>query len=432
MSELYLGVAREYISPKVGGHIFGYNMFTYSTAIHDDLEITAFAFSYGKTKTMIINATVCLVCVAFCDEIRKELSQKTDIPYENILRCSTHTHTGPSLADSEDGWYSDVEYYRGIFYPAAISVGLKAIKNSEPVRVAFGCGKSYAGVNRRKLTLENKAKLGQNPWAPFNPEMNLISFKNKSGKVVANIVSYSAHATAAGGSYTEISRDWPGIMTDELEKVSGGLTVFFNTTMGDTGPRLSTGGTGGHGYCHVEEIGKIAAKDALEIYGNLSDYDEISFSVNCGILNIPVKPRIAYDVAAKHLNELQNTDGHLDSYVFNFYRKVKESYEKGYEEKEFKEIPQTVVRIGNVAFAPFPFEMFTEIGFRIDEAVEDLKIIIISYTNGQLLYFPTEDQLCRGGHEINLFKHSNFQQYVDNADFYAVKETLKNIEKLER
>lgn len=432
MTELKLGVAREYISPKVGGHIFGYNMYTYSTAIHDALEITAFAFSYGETKAVMINATICVVCVKFCDEIRKEIAQKTGIPYENITISATHTHTGPSLADSADGWYSDEEYYKEIFYPAAISASLKAVENIEPVKVAFGSGKSLAGINRRKLTLQNKAKLGQNPWAPFNPEMNLISFKNNFGIVVANIVSYSAHATAAGGSYTEISRDWPGVMTDALEQASGGLTAFFNTTMGDTGPRLSTGGTGGHGICHVEEIGNIAAKDALSIYDNLSDYEDSGFSLYSGIINIPVKPRLSYEEVCEYLDSAQNSDGHLDSYICNFYQKVKESYESGYVEKEYKEIPQTIVRIGNVAFAPFPFEMFTEIGLRIDEAVEDLKVITLSYTNGQLLYFPTEDQLCRGGHEVNLFKYSNVQQYADNADFYAVTQTLENIEKLER
>lgn len=61
-----------------------------------------------------------------------------------------------------------------------------------------------------------------------------------------------------------------------------------------------------------------------------------------------------------------------------------------------------------------------------------MKVISLSYTNGQFLYFPTEDQLCRGGHGVMLFKYSNIQQYVDNADLYFIMETLKNIEKLER
>ena len=76
--------------------------------------------------------------------------------------------------------------------------------------------------------------------------------------------------------------------------------------------------------------------------------------------------------------------------------------------------------------------MFTEIGLRIDGAVKDLKVMTMSYTNGQLLYMPTEDQLCRGGHEVNLFRYSNVQQYADNTDYYLVLGTLKIMEKLER
>ena len=108
------------------------------------------------------------------------------------------------------------------------------------------------------------------------------------------------------------------------------------------------------------------------------------------------------------------------------------TYENGYEEKTEKLLPQTLIRVGRVVFAPFPFEMFGEIGLRIDGAVNDLKVLTLSYTNGQLLYLPTEDQLCRGGHEVNLFRYSNVQQYADNTDYHLVLGTLENLEKLER
>ena len=433
MSKLKLGVARQLISPKIGGHLYGYTLDIYSTAIHDDLEITAFAFSYGETKAMMINATVCVVGVLFCEEIRNEISAHTGIPFENITISAIHTHTGPSLAESADGWYSDVEYYKEIFYPAAINVALKAFENLEPVTVATASGSCYAGINRRQLRVrfESQAGLGQNPWGPFNPEMNLISFKNESGKVVANIVTYGCHPTTAGSDCTEVSRDWPGIMTDELERVSGGITAFFNTTMGDTGPRLASGCTVGENFESMKEIGDIAASSAVSIFESISQYKDVSFAVNAGVVNIPVKPRLPYDEVCDYI-EKQKSSGHIDGYIFNFYQKVKQSYENGYVEKPYKEIPQTLIRIGDIAFAPSPFELFTEIGFRIDGEVDDLKVISLSYTNGQFLYFPTEDQLCRGGHGVMLFKYSNIQQYVDNADLFFIMETLKNIEKLER
>lgn len=432
MEKLYLGVDRKNISPEIGGHIFGYNTNTFSTAIHDNLHVTVFAFSYGKTKALMINATICIVCYKFCEQIRHELSDMLGIPYENITISATHTHETPSLADADDGWLADDEYYETKFHPAVIEAAKEAMEKLIPVTVGFASGPCYAGINRRQITLNNEAVLGQNPWGPFNPEMNIISFKGEDGKILANMITYSAHATAAGGYYTEITRDWPGIMTDTIEEVSGGLTVFFNTTMGDTGPRCSNGQTCGDGYKGVEEIGNIAAKAAVEIFGKIKEYKDESFAIGSKILQLPLKPRKSYEEVVKYLETAVDNPGHLLGYEQNFYKKVKESYENNYVEKTHKEIQQTIVRIGNVVLAAFPFEMFTEVGFRIDGAVKDLKVITLSYTNGQFLYLPTQDQICRGGHEVYCSRYSNIQQYVDDADYHLILETLKNIEQLNR
>ena len=432
MGKLYVGVAREGVTPEIGGHMFGYNLNTFSTSVNDELNVTSLAFSYGETKFMMISATVCVICLAYCNEIREAISKELNIPFENILISAIHTHSGPSLADANDGFITEPEYYKNTFLPACVSASKKAMESIVPVKVGTGFGASYAGINRRQLMLDNKVQFGQNPWAPFNTEMVVISFKDLNDNVVANVISYSAHATAAGGN-TEITRDWPGVMCDMLEEKSGGMTLFFNGTMGDSGPRLKSGGTGGTGIHDVYEIGKIAGNDAINIYNNIKEYKDTSIAKSSKTLMFPLKPRLPYEEVSEYVKSMEGKVlSHINSFIFSFYKKVKTSYENGYIEKEFKEIPQTVFRIGDVVFAPFPFEMFTEIAFRIDAEVKDLKVVTISYTNGQLLYLPTEDQLCRGGHEVNLFKYSNVQQYADNTDFYAVTETLKNIENLSR
>lgn len=437
MKKLMLGVARNDITPKVGGLLFGYTLDFHSSAINDNLHITALSFKYGETKVMFLNATVCVIGVTYCDEIRRKISSELGIPFENIIISVIHTHSGPSLAEEADGWYFDKEYYEEIFCPAAIAAALEADKSVEPVTVGFACGNCYAGINRRELTLENGVCLGQNPWGPFNAEMNVISFKNCSQKIVANIITYGAHATAAGLN-KEVTRDWPGVMNDAIEQLSGGLTVFFNGTMGDSGPRLASGGTTGTGISSVFEIGNIAAKDATRIFDSIQEYKDVSLSVSSGNLELPLKPLIPYNEVVDMIEKLENEnsgnlfDAHLDTHTIRFYTKTKEAHEKGYEENKFKEIPQTVVRIGDIAFAPFTFEMFAEVAFRINRATPDLKVIAMSYANGQMLYLPTEDQICRGGHEVRCFMYSNVPQYAENSDYYLVTGTLKNIEKLER
>jgi hypothetical protein len=54
----------------------------------------------------------------------------------------------------------------------------------------------------------------------------------------------------------------------------------------------------------------------------------------------------------------------------------------------------------------------------------------LSNTNGSEGYFVTEDQICRGGYEIDMFKTGQLQPYADNADWHLILQTLKNLEKL--
>ena len=72
-------------------------------------------------------------------------------------------------------------------------------------------------------------------------------------------------------------------------------------------------------------------------------------------------------------------------------------------------------------------KLFSEIGMRIDAAVEGLKVLSLSNTNGSEGYFPTQDQLCRGGYEIGMFLRNGIQPFADDADFHIVKETLRNL-----
>ena len=135
MDTLYLGVAREDITPNVGGRLFGYNPNIFSTDIHDPLHLTAFAFSYGETKVLMINATICVICNSVSDELRQELSTQTGIPFENILLSSTHTHSGPSLC-KDPKWFGNFaqEFYDTKFHPAVLSAATKATISLLPSR----------------------------------------------------------------------------------------------------------------------------------------------------------------------------------------------------------------------------------------------------------------------------------------------------------
>jgi len=429
-NELLMGVAREDITPKIGSRIFGYSPTQYSESVRDGLTVTALAFQCGEKKTLMVTATVCEIDTGLARQLKQEIGAKNGIDPDAIIIAATHTHSGPALI-GHIGWGDiDYEYYEEIFRPRIIEAADKACAQMQPVLMGVAQGTSLVGINRRELTADNKIVLGQSPWGCFNPVMTVISFKNKEEKIVANIVHYGAHGTAAGVN-TAISRDWSGHMTDALDEASGGITAFFNGPEGDVGPRLSNGKTtGGGDLAYVEEMGKMAAEDAVRIFRSISEYGAADTDASTAVLSLPLKKRISREEAIRNIDKYKDQTINCGRQMLEYYCKTAESYENGYVEEEQRSVEQTIVRIGNIAFAGFPYELFSEIGMRIDQAEKELNVLSLSNANGDLGYFPTQDQLCRGGYEINCFLYNEVQGYTDDADYQLMRATLEHLEKL--
>ena len=122
----------------------------------------------------------------------------------------------------------------------------------------------------------------------------------------------------------------------------------------------------------------------------------------------------------------------LETVQYEHCEATVKSYDEGYKEREYDEFEQVVFRIGDVAFTTFAFEIFGEIGLRIEYAVKDLNVVNMVCANGQMGYFPTQSQIALGGYEITMFKNHGIQVYADDADYSAITSTVENINSLER
>lgn len=435
MSGLYLGIARTDITPPLGSRLFGYNDSTFADGVHDRLHATAMYFVSDETKVMLINATVCEVQTALSYRIRTKVAEAIKLPVDAVILSTTHTHSAPTVM-TMTGWGDiDYEYVDTIFEPQILAAALEAVKAPVPVTMGVAAGTSLVGINRRQLNANNTISLGQNPWGPFNPEMTVVSFKNESGAVVANMIHYGAHATSAGRC-TRVSRDWPGIMTDRLEKISGGLTVFLQGAAGDVGPRLSNGWTTS-GTLEPEaamecarEHGSFAAQDAVRIYKSIRKYETADLAVCSKDIKIPLQPRIPLQEAEAGYEMYKGSTGGWKAYRMQYYKDVLDAYQSGSAERTHEVFTQSVVKLGDVALVCFPYEMFSEISMRVSRESKVPYTLSVCYTNGADNYFATEDALCRGGYEVDAHQCIGAQHRVPNADWHLFTQTVENIEQL--
>ena len=428
MESLCLGVARENITPEIGGQLYGYRPDIFSESVADELTVTVYYFQQGKTKALMISGTVCLISTELSHSILSLIEQKFHIPRQNCMLCATHTHSGPNTS-GQSGWGDiDSEYCEERFVPAILSATEKAIKSVQPVKMGIAHGVSLVGINRRELNENNNIILGQNPWGPYNPEMTVLSFVDADEKTDANLIHYAAHGTAAGANH-EITRDWSGVMIDALEKQSGGITAFFNGPEGDVGPRISNGKTVGN-LDYVHEIGELAAKDALAIFGKISSYSDVKLSVSNQKLTIPLKNRMSFEESKTMFERYKNETVNLPGMMRKYFEEVIDSYNNGFVDKKAVEAEQVLIALGDVVFASFAYELFSEIGMRIDRAIKTKSVLSLSNTNGSEGYFITQDAICRGGYEVDMFLYGHLQQFTDDADFYLMQETVKHIQNL--
>lgn len=430
MNNLNLGVARGIITPELGCMLYGYPSKPIADKIHDDLTVTAFYFVYGKIKSLLVSATVCVVRSDIDKKLRNELSEKFNIPMENIVIAATHTHTAPAVAGMHSMWGGfNEEYFETIFKPTLISTIEEAMGNAEPVLVASVNGNSDIGVNRRVLNLENQIDFGECRWGAYDRKMTVISFKGEAG-IKANLIWYGAHGTSMGAS-TEVSRDWSGVMTDMVEEKTGAITAFLLGAEGDVAPRKIYPGQKGS-PAQMEGLGKIAGEDALRIFDTLPEYKEVSFDVFSGKVKLPLNPRDSLEYAKNQLEEFSKQEKITvnNSVGKEHCEEVIESYDKGYVEVDFREIDQYIIKIGDDVVVANAFELFSEITMRIDDAFPNHNILNLSCANGQEGYFPTASQVVNGGYEVLLFANRGVQTYVSDADFHFIKGTVENIEKI--
>ena len=423
--KMSIGVAREIITPKLGGLFMGYGSDKPSTAIHDDLAVTALSMTYEGNSVLLMSVNVCLIGNNLCEKLRLLCGESAGIPASQVILAATHTHSGP---DTTDG--GDTDYCNEILIPKCQAAAKAAFKEMKPATVGVATTESKVGINRRKLLPNDKVILGQNPWAPYDSEMTVISFQSENQKPVANIIHCAAHPTASGIN-TEVTRDWPGVMIDRLEKESGAITLFFNGMQGDVAPRMANGGSTGDIH-HAMEVGAVAGIDAVRAYKNIRLYREEKMQIATGEVKIPHAPLIPLEEARQQLAKEEAGKPHRWSEDNKrILKSILQSYEKGETGISYFTYNQTLINIGSIVLIPIPFEASSEISFRFRAYSKYGHTLALGCTNGSNWYLPTQDQIPRGGYEVERFLWSG-PRLANNADMHLINENLRLIENFTR
>ena len=267
--QLQVGLAKVDITPPRGTRLWG----AYgrrdkepSEGIADPLYVRVVVLDVSGYRLAIIACDL----VGYNNQGISDIARKRfHIPH--LFICSSHTHSGPNLGDS-DSYARSVEQ--------AMINGLdEAANNMFPARISAG-SRSFPqlGYNRLAGRGENKANFRNDdriPYGPVDPEVGVIKIEDKKGNPRAILIMYACHAVANGVNY-EVSADFPGAAARRVDEAFGNntMSMFIQGGAGDINPLFMSVHRGPNGdpptdYAQKDKMGAILANEVIKAVESL-------------------------------------------------------------------------------------------------------------------------------------------------------------------
>lgn len=439
-ASLYAGVAEVDITPPIGFEQYG----GLNTGVNNPLYAKAVVFQEGNEKAALVICDVIGITREFSSEVRLEVSQQTDIPYENIIVAATHTHTGPVL-HTDDG---SASRYPNLGFPLEEYVNKKragelreedkdsyvaillqnvarALKEANDtmiqVNIESGSGKAEKiSFNRRFVMKDGKVRFNPGvgnpdiirPAGPIDPGVGIILLRNASdNEPLAGLINFANHAATVGG--TKFSADYPAYLAASLSASLGDdfVSIFGQGASGDLNHVDVVEASHQEGAGTVtQRIGETLASVVKTEMSNLKRSGYPQLSVRSKFIYAPLQQYTEEELRWAQQEERSPLYNQRSFLEFRRMLKIR-SLEKM--QRTGEAIPPTsgtgpwtlpveiqVLRIGeDTAIVGLPGEVFVDLGLAIKDASPFETTLVIELTNRHIGYMPTEKAFAQGSYE---------------------------------
>jgi len=394
-----------------------------ATGQEGKLRAAAVVIEGNPDTVALVTCDVLMVKRDIFDDAARIIEKREGIPFENILLNATHTHHAPTTI-TVHGYHRD-EVFCGRLRDAmveAVGRARKRLLRGSPCEMLFRQGEeATVGQNSRLLLGDGSIYWvgprddAVRPTGPFDPELPVLAFRQPGGSLEALIFNHSTHCigTREGGKR---SPGFYGLAAQDLEAELGGTVIFVSGAFGST-HNLKLRGS--------ESARRItdAVRKALQ---------------GAAPREVPVvrslKKEFTYRV--RHFDEEKEDAAVVaycnrrvggSKYIIDVFRKMRKSL-KPHQGQERKTWIQAL-RIGDVAIAAAPGELFTGLGVEIKRRSPFPRTYIAGVANDCIGYIPDEEAFDLGGYQVWTGLHSNVARGTGER---MVEEVLALLDELSR
>jgi hypothetical protein len=376
--------------------------FSSATEVMDPLFAHAAVFDDGKTQLAFLSLDVVIVEAEYVIEIRKKVSAQRSIPEANIMVCATHNHACPAVVD-RPGSEKDDDYLNFMIEQGVAAV-IKAYDALEDVEFGVNSGfEERVSFNRRYIK-KNGTVISQPSInldsddilcheGVIDPELGVVSIKNRAGKIIGMLVNFACHAVHHMG---DLSAGYPGIIYDKIKEFYGDdcVCVFLNGACGNV---IHKNFSDSEQKDTKETIGTVLANDVKSLITQTSYKKETMLASSESTVKIKYRDISGLE---ENIDQLEKFNVFPGLITKGWYKYSLEKLKQMHSESDHEEAIIQVFRIGDVFFGSVPCEYFAENSLRIKEESPAERIFVVSLANGWLGYIPHKAAFDRkGGHE---------------------------------
>ncbi len=443
------GASKSVITPPIGTSINGQMRDRTVRNIHDETHARAIVLDDGKNQLAIVVADLCMVYRETLDKAKQRAHEYTSIPKANMMMSATHTHSAGAACSV---FQSDPDpAYLDFLSERIADAVIRAYENRVPADIGWGFGHESSQVFNRRWKLKPSAKAinpfgGEDlvkmnpgvdnpnklePAGPIDPEVAVVSIVSKTGNPIALLANYSLHYVGGTGA-NEISADYFGMFANRIEELVGTnidgaafVGIMSNGTSGDINNIDFSGKTKGAegAYVQMQYVASVLAREVHKVYQNIEYRDGVGLQT--------AQEEIELDVRLPKEKDIHRAEQILKNLKEGKSKSMEEIYAR--ETILLKNYPKKVTlllqtfRIGDLAIAAIPCEVFVEIGLGLKKKNFFEAMFTVSLANGYNGYLPTAEHHALGGYETWRARSSYLEVQASEKISNMVLELLKQL-----
>ncbi len=422
-AELWIGGATISITPDRPVALEGQFHTRISKTVEAPVTATALALeSRDGEKSLEQAVMVSCDLVAIPNQVLAEVRSRVrqhlpELDPSKIFLSATHTHTAPVVNDGkytipEEG-VLQVNDYVGFLVDRLAQVIVKAWQSRQPGKAGWGLGYAVVGWNRRAVYADGRAVMyGRTDLPDFraleagiDPGVEVLLFTDKQERLLAMAVNVSCPAQEVENRSTVHADFWHPLRENLRRRYGQHLLVLAWTgASGDVSPHLMYRKQAEQRMLRLrgtDTLGELARRISLAVEDAYDTARKELFAEpplvhKVLVLELPLRPVTQEELArAKAQVEALSKDPSQRRKML-WHQSVIDRHERQQSQPNQKyEIH--VLRLGDVAVATNPFELFVDYGIQIKARSKALQTFVVQLT-GPGTYLATARAISGGGY----------------------------------